>query len=75
MAACTSLPLVSDYRQQHITGADGVLDALVEVDSRLDRIDVHEDGSAAEPIHEPVVQATGVPGRVIASVADEDPGH
>lgn len=65
-------PLSPDDCNESVAGAHGVLDRLGEVHARLDRVDVHEDVFLAEALGELVVEATGVTGRLLATVVDED---
>jgi hypothetical protein len=66
-------PLVTDERQQHITGADRPGDHLDKVITQLDRVDVLEDLPAAEAVCQPVVQPAGRVSGLLSPVADEDP--
>jgi hypothetical protein len=65
-------PRPPDHRDQDAGRADRLLDPIDEVDTRLERVHVHEDPLRAEARAQPVVQAPGVPGGVLTPVADED---
>src|SRR6185312_11541356 len=68
-------PLRANNGQQHVAGVERFVDALREVLSRLDGADVHEDRALAEVAGKRVVQAAGITGRVLPSIADEDAAH
>jgi hypothetical protein len=68
-------PVLTDYRDQDIAGADGVLEDFDEVDSWFNAVDVHEDAVFTELFDEVVVEAAGVCGTVLAPVTDENPRH
>jgi hypothetical protein len=67
-------PTLADQREQHVRASDRALDDIAERLSGVDVVDVDEDGVGAEAPHERVVDRAGVARRVVATVADEDPG-
>ena len=68
-------PFVADQHDQHPARGDGTLDGVDKVGARLDPFHVHEHAVGAEVGGQAVVQPAGVAGRVVASVADENPVH
>ena len=68
-------PVPADQRQQHVAGADMLIDAAAKVAARLDAGNVDEDAILAETRLQTLEQATGLPLAIIASVTDEDARH
>jgi hypothetical protein len=66
-------PLRADQRAQHIRGPDRCNHALDEIITRVDVVDVFESLFSAKMRNEEVVQSPGRPGRVLTSIADENP--
>jgi hypothetical protein len=68
-------PVRTDYREQHVTSVQRLVQCLDEILAGSDVTDVHEHVISAEtPIEFPRERA-GKTGAVVAAIADEDPGH
>src|SRR4051794_10311113 len=67
------LPPLADDHQHRPRGANHPGDPVDEVLPDADVLDVQEHLGVPEGLRQPVAQAAGVTGRVLAAVADEDP--
>ena len=68
-------PLPAYDSEQHIAGANGLLEDVHEVDAGFDVRDVHEDRGRAETRPQVVEEPAGMAGTVFTPVADEDAGR
>jgi hypothetical protein len=68
-------PSGADDDDQHFAGRNGALDRFDEVEARLDAFDVHEHTLGPEVAGQPVVEAAGIAGGILPSIADEDAFH
>ena len=68
-------PAAADDDEHGIGRAHRRVQALHEVDSRLERVDVHEHLMGAELLDQPVVEPARVCRRILAAIADEDLGR
>jgi hypothetical protein len=68
-------PFVADQDDQHPARGDGLFDRDDEISAGLDALHIHEHPVGAEVGHQPVVQAAGIAGGVVAAIADENAIH
>ena len=64
-------PLVADDDDQDFAGRHRAFDRFDEIDAGLDSFDVHEHALGTEMTGKPIVEAAGVAGGVLPSIADE----
>jgi len=68
-------PSGADDDDQHFAGRYRAFERFDEVEAGLDAFDVHEHALGAKVPGEPVVQAAGIAGGVLPSIADEYAFH
>ena len=68
-------PSAADDDDQHFAGRYGAFERFDEVEAGLDAFDVHEHALGAEVADQPIVEATGVAGSILPSIADEYAFH
>lgn len=68
-------PFIANHHDQHPARADCVFDRLDKIEPGFYPLDIHEHLVCAEMACKAVVQATGITGRIVASITDEDAVH
>ena len=68
-------PVPADQRQQHVAGADMLIDDAAKVAARLDTVNVDEDAILPETRLQALEQAAGLSLAIIASVTNKDARH
>ena len=68
-------PVAPDEREKDAAFTKAPLDGGDEVLSRLDGVEIAKHSVIAEPTREPFIQASGIPGGIVAPVAEEDGAH
>jgi hypothetical protein len=66
-------PAAADERDENVARCNGAADRLAELGSQRDGVDVHEDPLGAIARGEQVIEASRVPARILAAVAQKDP--
>ena len=65
-------PLRPDQYQHHVGEPDVLAQCCSEILAERNVVDIHEHAVGAERQAQPIVQATGVRGAVLAAITDED---
>jgi hypothetical protein len=68
-------PVFTNQRQQHVAGADMLINNATKVAAGLDAGNVDEDAILAEPRLQAFEHAAGLTLAIVASVTDEDARH
>ena len=68
-------PPLADDHDDRLAIRQGRVEDGGKVPTRLDALDVDEHALRAEVGHEVIVESSGVAGRVVSPIADEDPGR